>query len=150
MEELLATGCLPATVGTHEALLMLTHEPYTPVVCRAGASKNLVLLLCSRLCSQQCCLCCTPCSVCTLPPRRHATHNRVPCLTPADAGHADITKFEWLLNIHRDSYASYIGHHNMLSYFAVAQNESIGRVKYEFLQKMLLPCGLPPAEKEEE
>lgn len=74
----------------------------------------------------------------------------MPCLTPADAGHADITKFEWLLNIHRDSYASYIGHHNMLSYFAVAQNESIGRVKYEFLQKMLLPCGLPPAEKEEE
>lgn len=29
----------------------------------------------------------------------------------------------------------------MLEYFAVAQNESIGRVRYEFLQKMLLPCG---------
>lgn len=65
-------------------------------------------------------------------------------------GHADITKFEWLLNMHRDSYASYIGHHNMLSYFSVAQNESIGRVKYEFMQKMLLPCGLPPAEKDDE
>jgi splicing factor 3B subunit 5 len=63
-------------------------------------------------------------------------------------GHADLTKFEWLLNIHRDSYASYIGHHNMLSYFAVVQNESIGRVRYEFLQKMLLPCGLPPPEEE--
>jgi splicing factor 3B subunit 5 len=59
-------------------------------------------------------------------------------------GHADLTKFEWALNIHRDSYASYIGHHNMLAYFATVQNESIGRVKYEFLQKMLLPCGIPP------
>ena len=42
------------------------------------------------------------------------------------------------------SYASYVGHHPLLSYFAVAQNESIGRVKYDFMQKMLLPCGLPP------
>ncbi len=65
-------------------------------------------------------------------------------------GHADITKFEWMLNAHRDSYASYIGHHNMLLYFATAQNESVGRVKYEFLQKMLLPCGLPPVAPEDE
>eukprot|EP00798_Chlamydomonas_sp_ICE-L_P022261 gene22261-29331_t len=59
-------------------------------------------------------------------------------------GHADHTKFEWALNMHRDSYSSYIGHHNMLSYFSVVENESIGRVRYEFLQKMLLPCGIPP------
>lgn len=59
-------------------------------------------------------------------------------------GHADLTRFEWNLNIQRDSYASYVGHHNMLSYFAIVENESIGRVKYEFLQKMLLPCGIPP------
>jgi splicing factor 3B subunit 5 len=65
-------------------------------------------------------------------------------------GHADITNVEWMLNNHRDSYASYIGHYNMLAYFAVAQNESIGRVRYEFLQKMLLPCGLPPAGAEDE
>ena len=65
-------------------------------------------------------------------------------------GHADLTKFEWLLNIHRDSYASYVGHYNMLAYFAVVQNESIGRVRYEFRQKMLLPCGLPPAAEEPE
>jgi len=65
-------------------------------------------------------------------------------------GHADITKFEWMTNVHRDSYASYIGHHNLLAYFAVAQNESIGRVRYELLQKMLLPCGLPPAGQDEE
>ena len=51
-------------------------------------------------------------------------------------GHADLTRFEWALNIHRDSYASFIGHHNMLAYFATVQNESIGRVKYDFLQKV--------------
>lgn len=59
-------------------------------------------------------------------------------------GHADLSRFEWALNIHRDSYASYIGHHNVAAYFGVVENESIGRVKYEFLQKMLLPCGIPP------
>lgn len=65
-------------------------------------------------------------------------------------GHADITKFEWALNMHRDSYASYIGHHNMAMYFSVVENESVGRVKYEFLQKMLLPCGIPPKPADEE
>merc|ERR1712216_511898 len=64
-------------------------------------------------------------------------------------GHADTNRFEWAVNIHRDSYASYYGHHTMLQYFAIAENESIGRVKYNMMQKMLLPCGLPP-EKEEE
>jgi splicing factor 3B subunit 5 len=44
-------------------------------------------------------------------------------------GHADMTKFEWALNIHRDSYASYIGHHPLLAYMALVQNEAIGRVK---------------------
>jgi splicing factor 3B subunit 5 len=65
-------------------------------------------------------------------------------------GHADLQKFEWALNIHRDSYASYIGHHSLLSYYAVVENESVGRVKYEFLQKMLLPCGIPPKPADED
>ena len=64
-------------------------------------------------------------------------------------GHADLNRFEWAVNIHRDSYASYIGHHPMLAYLAVAENESIGRVKYQLLQKMLLPCGLPPVKEDE-
>lgn len=38
----------------------------------------------------------------------------------------------------------------MLEFFAIAQNESIGRVRYEFLQKMLLPCGVPPASGRDE
>ena len=91
-------------------------------------------------------------------------------------GHADLNRFEWAVNIHRDrcagellvhwsagagphahtfsylrtssqgpyaagvprapSYASYIGHHNLLSYFAVAENESIGRMKHKFMEKV--------------
>ncbi|KAG6423080.1 hypothetical protein SASPL_113464 [Salvia splendens] len=49
-------------------------------------------------------------------------------------GHADLTRFEWAVNIHRDSYASYVGHYPVLAYFAVAENESIGRERYNFMQ----------------
>ena len=41
---------------------------------------------------------------------------------------------EWLVNQHRDSYASYIGHHNMLSYIAVAENESLARVRFNMTE----------------
>jgi splicing factor 3B subunit 5 len=49
-------------------------------------------------------------------------------------GHADTNRFEWAVNIHRDSYASYVGRHSMMQYFAVAENESIGRVRYNMMQ----------------
>ncbi|XVE91054.1 hypothetical protein DITRI_Ditri20bG0125400 [Diplodiscus trichospermus] len=64
-------------------------------------------------------------------------------------GHADLSRFEWAVNIQRDSYASYVGHYPMLAYFAVAENESIGRERYNFMQKMLLPCGLPPEREDD-
>lgn len=48
-----------------------------------------------------------------------------------------MSKFEWNLNQHRDTYASYLGHYDMLSYFAVAQNDSIGRVRYQMLEVCL-------------
>ena len=41
---------------------------------------------------------------------------------------------EWAVNIQRDSYASYVGHYPILSYFALAENESIGRERYNFMQ----------------
>jgi splicing factor 3B subunit 5 len=66
------------------------------------------------------------------------------------AGHPDITRFEWAVNVHRDSHASYIGRGYMLSYFGTAENEAAGRIKYNMLQKMLLPCGLPPAQGDED
>mmetsp|Transcript_37135 Transcript_37135/g.27448 ORF Transcript_37135/g.27448 Transcript_37135/m.27448 type:complete len:98 (+) Transcript_37135:59-352(+) len=64
-------------------------------------------------------------------------------------GHSDSTKFEWTVNQHRDTYASYLGHYDMTSYFAVAQNDSIGRVRYQLLEKMLQPCGPPPPREDD-
>ncbi|CAK9187796.1 unnamed protein product [Ilex paraguariensis] len=49
-------------------------------------------------------------------------------------GHADLNRFEWAVNIQRDSYASYVGHYPMLAYFAIAENESVGRERYNFMQ----------------
>ncbi|KAG9296376.1 hypothetical protein G9A89_014968 [Geosiphon pyriformis] len=43
-----------------------------------------------------------------------------------------------MVNQHRDSYASYVGHHALISYFAVAQNECIARVKFEFVEVSLV------------
>jgi hypothetical protein len=41
---------------------------------------------------------------------------------------------EWLTNQHRDSYATHIGHHDQLAFFAVAQNDAVGRVRYQLLE----------------
>ena len=45
-------------------------------------------------------------------------------------GHADTSKFEWATNQHRDTYASYMGHFDMMNYFAIAENESKARIRY--------------------
>jgi len=64
-------------------------------------------------------------------------------------GHADTSKYEWLSNQHRDSIASYIGHHSLLSYFALAEHKAVARYRYELLEKMHQPCGpAPPADEE--
>jgi len=49
---------------------------------------------------------------------------------------------EWAVNIQRDSYASYIGHYPLLAYFAIAENESIGRERYSFMQVIFLSLQL--------
>ncbi|KAJ9084064.1 Splicing factor 3B subunit 5, variant 2 [Entomophthora muscae] len=49
-------------------------------------------------------------------------------------GHADTTKHEWLVNQHRDSYASYLGHNNLTHYFSIAEGESIARVRFNMLE----------------
>ncbi|ORY97385.1 splicing factor 3B subunit 5/RDS3 complex subunit 10 [Syncephalastrum racemosum] len=59
-------------------------------------------------------------------------------------GHADTIKHEWVVNQHRDSYASYIGHTSLLSYMSIAENECKARVKHKMLEKMVQPCGPPP------
>jgi len=52
-------------------------------------------------------------------------------------GHSDMSKFEWAVNQHRDTIASHVGHYDMLSYFAVAQNDSVGRVRYQLFEVSL-------------
>ncbi|XP_031558610.1 splicing factor 3B subunit 5-like [Actinia tenebrosa] len=64
-------------------------------------------------------------------------------------GHADTSKYEWLVNQQRDSMASYIGHSNLLDFFALVENESKARVRFNLLEKMLQPCGTPPQRPEE-
>jgi splicing factor 3B subunit 5 len=63
-------------------------------------------------------------------------------------GHADTTKYEFLTNQHRDTAASMVSHYDQLSYYAVAMNQSIGRTRLQFLDQMILPCGLPPPTKD--
>ena len=41
---------------------------------------------------------------------------------------------EWMVNQHRDSFASFIGHHDMVSYFALVENESKARIKFNLMQ----------------
>ena len=55
-------------------------------------------------------------------------------------GGADTSKMEWATNQMRDTIASNVGHADMLSYIAVAQSDSIGRVRYQLLEKMLQPA----------
>jgi splicing factor 3B subunit 5 len=43
--------------------------------------------------------------------------------------------------MHRDTLASHVGHYDQLSFYAVAQNESIGRVRAQMIEKMVQPCG---------
>ncbi|CAB0009191.1 unnamed protein product [Nesidiocoris tenuis] len=59
-------------------------------------------------------------------------------------GHADTSKYEWLVNQHRDSYSSYLGHFDMLNFFAIAENEAKARVRFNLMERMLQPCGPPP------
>ncbi|KAJ8974471.1 hypothetical protein NQ317_016125 [Molorchus minor] len=64
-------------------------------------------------------------------------------------GHADTTKYEWLVNQHRDTYASYLGHPDLISLIAICENETKARVKFNLMEKMLQPCGPPPDKQED-
>lgn len=64
-------------------------------------------------------------------------------------GHADTSKWDWATNIHRDTFASYLGHFDMLNHIALCENESKARVKFQLIKRMIQPCG-PPHEKMDE
>ena len=40
---------------------------------------------------------------------------------------------EWATNIHRDSYASHLGHYSRIAYMAAAENTPIAEMRYNFL-----------------
>ena len=62
---------------------------------------------------------------------------------PGDQFHCGLDS-EWQCNIHRDSLASYIGHHGLMSYFALAEGITVGRCKYELLEVRAGPWGHSP------
>ncbi|KAJ7201316.1 splicing factor 3B subunit 5/RDS3 complex subunit 10, partial [Mycena pura] len=69
-------------------------------------------------------------------------------------GHADLSKHDWVTHQHRDTLTSIVGHSILTSYLAVADGESMGRIKFEMteaqiVQKMLQPCGPPPRKDED-
>lgn len=64
-------------------------------------------------------------------------------------GHGDTTKWEWMTNQHRDTFASYIGHYDLLNYLSIAENECKARLKFNYLKKMVQPCGIPPFKPDE-
>ncbi|CAJ0954893.1 unnamed protein product, partial [Mesorhabditis belari] len=59
-------------------------------------------------------------------------------------GHADTSRWEWMTNVHRDTYASLVGHPGLLSYMAVCEHESRARTKFNLINRMVQPCGPPP------
>ncbi|XP_068209351.1 splicing factor 3B subunit 5 isoform X1 [Palaemon carinicauda] len=64
-------------------------------------------------------------------------------------GHADTAQFEWCVNQQRDTYASYMGHFDMLNMIALAENETKARVRFNMMEKMVQPCGPPPEKNED-
>ncbi|KAI0031142.1 splicing factor 3B subunit 5 [Vararia minispora EC-137] len=64
-------------------------------------------------------------------------------------GHADLSKYDWLTHQHRDTLSSIVGHPPLLSYVAIGDGESTGRVKFELTERMLQPCGPPPPKDED-
>ncbi|ORZ39489.1 splicing factor 3B subunit 10-domain-containing protein [Catenaria anguillulae PL171] len=49
-------------------------------------------------------------------------------------GHADTTRYEWLVNQHRDTLALMIGSRHLTAQMALAEGESIARAKYMLKQ----------------
>ncbi|KAJ2797815.1 hypothetical protein H4R21_004170 [Coemansia helicoidea] len=60
-------------------------------------------------------------------------------------GNADTTKHQWLTSQHRDTLAHYVADDSLAMYIAIAEGDSVARVKSRMLQRMRQPCGPPPA-----
>ena len=54
-----------------------------------------------------------------------------------------------MVNQHRDSHSSYMGHYDLMNYFAICENEAKARVRFNLMERMLQPCGPPPEKPED-
>ena len=85
-------------------------------------------------------------------PRTRATHGARSCSPLPDLCFESLTaqctfcprgRSEWGVNQHRDSLALYVGFDSLTQYIAVAENESVGRVKFNCLQVSDVLASLP-------
>jgi splicing factor 3B subunit 5 len=60
-------------------------------------------------------------------------------------GNPETSKYEWMVNQHRDTYASLVGHHDAVAFHSIAENQSLARTRYGFLTRIVKPCGDAPA-----
>ncbi|PON29207.1 hypothetical protein TGAM01_v202315, partial [Trichoderma gamsii] len=49
-------------------------------------------------------------------------------------GHPDTSSWEWRTNIHRDTYASIVGHRPLLSYISLAENEPLTKTRAQLIR----------------
>lgn len=68
-------------------------------------------------------------------------------LKQVGTGHPDLTPHKFMVNQHRDTINTYLARHDMLSYFATAQGESVARIKFDLKKKLVQPCGPEPIQK---
>ena len=60
-------------------------------------------------------------------------------------GHPDMTRHELAVAHHRDTYATMLGHADMLLYAAAAEGVCSARMRLTLMERMVAPCGAPPA-----
>ena len=60
-------------------------------------------------------------------------------------GHPDISRHELAVQNHRDTYSTILGHHDMLLYSAAAEGVCGARMRLNLMERMIAPCGAPPA-----
>mmetsp|Transcript_7331 Transcript_7331/g.14996 ORF Transcript_7331/g.14996 Transcript_7331/m.14996 type:complete len:104 (+) Transcript_7331:226-537(+) len=54
-------------------------------------------------------------------------------------GHPDISRREWMANMNRDSLACYLGHADMVTFFAVAEGSSVVRARFSLVESVARP-----------
>ena len=59
----------------------------------------------------------------------------------------DTTRWELVTNVKRDSDSSAVAHLDMLSYMALCENESLGRLRYKIISDAVRPAGARPLKK---